>query len=124
MEISRQAGEVREKLSELVETMTEALKTKRIRGLSGGASVEAKLAEWNRQKDEYFAKLDKLGGERKTLETVIEESKGAYIKVDGNLYRNVVIALNAEQMLMERSTCYMKYTADQGVIEGTVIVHN
>ncbi len=124
LEISRQAGEVREKLSELVETMTEALKTKRIRGLSGGASVEAKLAEWNRQKDEYFAKLDKLGGERKTLETVIEESKGAYIKVDGNLYRNVVIALNAEQMLMERSTCYMRYTADQGVIEGTVIVHN
>ena len=54
----------------------------------------------------------------------MERSKGAYIKIDGNLYRNVVIAINAEQIIMERNTCFMKYTAERGIIEGSVIVHN
>ena len=54
----------------------------------------------------------------------MERSKGAYIKIDGNLYRNVVIAINAEQIIMDRNTCFMKYTADRGIIEGSVIVHN
>lgn len=123
LELSRLSGEVREQLTELVETMTEALKTKRIHSV-GGESVETKLAEWNKRKDEYFAKLDKYGREKESLEEIIAGGRGAYIKVDGSLYRNVVISINSEQMLIERSTTYMQYTADQGVIEGSVIVHD
>ena len=107
-----------------IKTMTEALRTKKVRGLNGNVTAESKLAEWNKLKDEYFAQLDKCGREQESLEEIIEKSKGAYIRVDGNLYRNVIISINADQMLMERSTCYMRYAADQGVIEGTVIVHN
>lgn len=124
VEVKRKEEETKAKISELVETMTEALREKRMRGSATSAATEAKLVEWNRLKDEYFAELDKTGSECERLEEIMESSKGAYIKVNGNLYRNVVISINAEQMIMERNTCFMKYTADHGIIEGSVIVHN
>lgn len=124
LDIRHKENATKEKLSELVETMTEALREKRMRGASTPAATEAKLSEWNKLKDQYFEELDKIGRERETLEETMEESRGACIKIDGNLYRNVVISINAEQMVTSRNTCFMKYSADKGIIEGQVIVHN
>lgn len=124
LENRRKEAEIKEKLAKLVDAMTEALREKRRRGANTAMTTEANLSEWNRLKDEYFAELDKIGKEREELETTMEEGRESYIKVDGNLYRNVVISINAERMIMDRNTCYMKYTADKGVIEGTVIIHN
>lgn len=124
IEVKRKETETREKLSELVETMTEALREKRMRGSATSSATEAKLVEWNKLKDDYFAQLDMIGAERERLEEIMEQSKGSYIKIDGNLYRNVIICINAEQMFMDRNTCFMKYTAERGIIEGSVIIHN
>ncbi len=124
VEVKQKEIETKEKLSELVEAMTEALREKRMRGSATSSATEAKLVEWNRLKDAYFAQLDKIGSDRETLEEIMEQSKGAYIKIDGNLYRNVYICINAEQMFIDRNTCFMKYTAEQGIIESSVIVHN
>lgn len=124
IEIRKKEMEIRENLANLVDSMTEALREKRMRGASTSAATEAKLSEWNKMKDQYFAELDKVESERESLEEVVEQSKGAEIKVDGNIYRNVVISINAEQMMLDRNTCFMKYQADRGVIEGSVIVHN
>ena len=124
LENRRKEAEIKEKLARLVDSMTEALREKRRRGANTAMTTEANLSEWNRLKDEYFAELDKIGKEREELETTMEEGRESYIKVDGNLYRNVVISINSERMIMDRNTCYMKYTADKGVIEGTVIIHN
>ena len=122
IDVRRRERETKDKISELVETMTDALREKRMRGSSTSAATEAKLSEWNKLKDLYFEELDKIGRERETLEETMEKSKGAYIRIDGNLYRNVIISINAEQMVMDRNTCFMKYTADRGLIEGSVIV--
>lgn len=124
VDVRRRERETKEKISELVETMTEALREKRMRGASTSATTEAKLSQWNKLKDQYFEELDKIGRERETLEEVMEESRGAAIKIDGNLYRNVIISINAEQMVIDRNTCFMKYTANKGLIESAVIVHN
>ncbi len=124
LEARRRETEIRDRLSKLVDNMTEALREKRMRGAGTSRNTEASLLEWNRLKDEYFAELDKVGKEREELETTMEEGKDSYIKVDGNIYRNVVVSINAEQMTLDRNTCFMKYSADRGVIEGTVIVHN
>ena len=124
LEARRREADIKEKLSKLVDTMTEALREKRMRGASTSRSTEASLLEWNQLKDEYFAELDKVGQEREALETTMEEGRESFIKVDGNIYRNVVIGINAEQMTLDRNTCFMKYSADKGVIEGTVIVHS
>ncbi len=124
LEARRREAEIKEKLSKLVDTMTEALREKRMRGASTSKNTEASLLEWNHLKDEYFAELDKVGHEREELETTMEAGRDSYIKVDGNIYRNVVVSINAEQMTLDRNTCFMRYAADKGVIEGTVIVHN
>ncbi len=123
-ELRKKETEIKEALGKLVDAMTEALHGKRKIGGGGGMTPEAKLSEWNQLKDQYFAELDKLKGERESLEGIVEESKGSCIKIDGNIYRNVVICVNAEQMILDRNTCFMKYFADRGVIEGSVIVHN
>jgi hypothetical protein len=124
VEARQKEKDIKAKLSELVETMTEALREKRMRGSMTSRTTEAKLSEWNQLKDEYFAELDKLESEQERLEEIMSRSKGAYIRIDGNLYRNVVICINSERMIMDRNTCFMKYTADRGIIEGSVIVHN
>lgn len=124
LEARRKEAEIKEKLSGLVDTMTEALREKRMRGASTSKNTEASLLEWNRLKDEYFVELDKVGKEREELESTMEEGRDSYIKIDGNIYRNVVIGINAEQMTLDRNTCFMRYAAEKGIIEGTVIVHN
>ena len=53
----------------------------------------------------------------------MEASQGAYIKVDGNIYRNVTICVTIEQLVLNRNTGFMIYTADNGVLEGSVIIH-
>lgn len=124
LEARRKEAETKEKLSKLVDTMTEALREKRMRGANTSGSTEASLLEWNHLKDEYFVELDKIAHEREELETTMEVGRDSYIKIDGNIYRNVVVGINAEQMTLDRNTCYMRYAAEKGVIEGTVIIHN
>lgn len=124
LDARRRETEMKEKLAKLVDTMTEALREKRTRGANASRNTDANLMEWNRLKDEYFVELDKIGKDREELEATMEAGRNSYIKVDGNIFRNVVVGINAEQMTLDRSTCYMKYAAEKGVIEGTVIVHN
>lgn len=123
LELRRQEGEIKEKLSELVDNMTDALREKRMGSSGLSMAAEIRLAERDRTKRQYFEELDKISSERESLEELMEASKGAYVKVDGSIYRNVVISVNIEQLMLNRSTGYMIYTADSGVLEGNVIVH-
>lgn len=122
LDVRRKETETKEKLAELVEGMTDALREKRMRGSSTSLTTEAKLAEWNKMKDMYFQELDTIEQERERLESIMEESQGAYIRVDGNVYRNVIISINTEQIIVDKETRFMKYSADKGVIESSVLV--
>jgi hypothetical protein len=53
----------------------------------------------------------------------MQKGKGSQIKVDGNIYRGTVICIAQLQMPMEKSTSYMNYTAQGGMIVGNVIIH-
>jgi len=124
LEIRRKETDIKEKIAELVDMMTEALREKRMRGAQTSVSTEKRLLDWDKLKDQYFVELDKVESERMQLEETVENSRGAEIKIDGNLYRGVIICINAEQLVVERNTCYMRYNAEKGVIEGSVIIHN
>ena len=124
LQIKRKETEIKTKLADLVDSMTEALRIKRLQGSATPPETEKKLAEWNKMKDQYFVELDDVDKDRASLEDLIEKSRGAEIKIDGNIYRGVVLCINAEQMMIERNTMFMKYNANKGVIEGSVIVHN
>lgn len=119
LEIRRQEGEIKEKLSEFGDTMAD----RRIGSAGLSMAAEIRLADRAKTKKEYTEQLDKLGHEKEELEERMAASQGTYIKVDGNIYRNVVISVNIEQLMMNRSTGYMVYTADNGALEGNVIIH-
>lgn len=121
VDVRKQETEAKEALADLVETMTDALREKRLQGSSTSADTEAKLSEWNKQKDMLFSQLDNISQEREMLEQVMEESQGACVKVDGYVYRNVIIGINAEQMVVDKETRFMKYSADKGIIEASVM---
>ena len=120
LDVKRKETETKEKLAELVEGMTDALREKRMRGSSTSLATETKLAEWNKMKDAFFQELDTIDQERERLEGIMAESQGACIRVEGNVYRNVIISINAEQIMVDKETRFMKYSADKGVIESTV----
>lgn len=124
LDIRRRETDLKAKIAELVDTMSGALREKRMKGTQTSEATEKRLSEWDRLKDQYFMELDKVESERTSLEEVVEMSKGTEIKIDGNIYRGVVICINAEQMMIERNTCYMRYNVEKGVIEGNVIIHN
>ena len=123
LEIRRREGEIKEKLSELVDNMTDAMRERRMGSTGISMAAEIRMAERDKQKELYFAELDKISREKEMLEEMMENSQGAYIKVDGTMYRNVVICVNVEQLTLNRNNGYMKYTADNGVLEGNVIIH-
>ena len=122
VDLRRQETETKEELADLVEAMTDALREKRMRGASTSLATENKLSDWNKKKDMLFEQLDVISQEREALEEVVDNSRGASIRVGGYVYRNVIISINAEQMVIEKDARFMRYTADRGVIEATVMV--
>ena len=86
-------------------------------------ATEVRIIEKLKEEGTSKEELGKIRDEKEMLEILMEESQGAYIKVDGNIYRNVVIGVNVEQLTLNRGTGFMIYTADNGVLEGNVIVH-
>ena len=123
LELRRKESEIKEQLSELVDNVTDVHREKRMGGSGISMAAEIRLAERDRTKRQYFEELDKISHEKEALEEMMESSHGAYVRVDGNIYRNVVVSVNIEQLMLNRSTGYMVYTADNGVLEGNVIVH-
>ena len=86
-------------------------------------AAEIRLAEEENKKQFYSEELAEVSQEREALEAMMEAGKEAYVKVDGNIFRNVVIGVNIEQLTLSRNTGYMTYKVENGVLEGTVIVH-
>lgn len=122
VEVRKLESEIRNMIEELVDAMAAALRDKRLRGSNLSAETESKLLEWDKLKDDLFVDLDKIEKEKVELEALIEQSKGAEIKIDGNVYRGTVICVNAGQIVLDRDTKFMKYTMKKGVIESSVIV--
>ena len=121
LDLRHRESEVKESLTELVNSMTFALNEKRMLGSKTSSDAEEKLASWNKQKELHFQELENIALERDRLEEIVESSEGAYISVNGEVHRNVIIGINAEQMIVNKETRFMKYSADAGVIEASVL---
>ena len=60
LEIRRKETDIKAKIAELVDTMTEAMREKRMRGAQTSESTEKLLLDWDKLKDQYFVELVKL----------------------------------------------------------------
>ncbi len=119
LELRRKESEIKDKLADL----SDGSRDKRMGGFGMSMAAEIRMVEQDKIKESLAEELGKVRDEKEMLEILMEESRGAYIKVDGNIYRNVVIGVNVEQLTLNRGTGFMIYTADNGVLEGNVIVH-
>lgn len=117
LDLMHQEEDLKEKLEELTEGMTKAL----YGDYKRGPSMEKNLSEWKQMKAVYLDQLESVSMERERLEETVETSKGAHIKVEGYVHRNVIIGINAEQMVVNSETRSMRYSADRGVIEASVL---
>ncbi|MDE7405019.1 MAG: FapA family protein, partial [Lachnospiraceae bacterium] len=111
-------------LQELSETLSDLLYKKkaangkipdimesRIKNLEGRAKALKKEIEENRV-------------EREKCEAIIAKGRKSEIVINGNVYRGTVVCLAQIQMPIERSTCYMKYYQERGMIESSVIAYS
>lgn len=62
--------------------------------------------------------------EREKCEAAIAKGKQSEIVINGNVYRGTVVCLAQIQMPIERSTCFMKYYQERGMIESSVIAYS
>lgn len=120
MRLSSNEQSIALKLKELVEEMSELLKLRREGELSKRA--EMRLVELNQKKDELFNDLDSAKKDREFLKAIIERGKDSEIYVDGPIYRGVIVGVNDMRLPIENNTCYMRYRARDGMLEGSVIV--
>ena len=76
------------------------------------------------KKDELMQELQDNQRDEDVISKVVEEARNAEIRVEGHLYRGVIISVDASRLPIQNSTQYMIYKGNNGVIEGSVIVVN
>lgn len=114
--------ETGQELARVVDEMTRILRNKRRGGAALEEDVERRLSELNQMKDTCFATLESIKSDKEILTKTMEKGQGAAIKVDGHIYRGTVVCIDTAQFPLEHSTCFMKYSNQNGVISGQVLI--
>lgn len=122
LEIYKKTQETNQILEQTVEEMSDILKKKQNGKVRLTRDEEIRLKELNDRKDECFASLDDLKTDRNILEDIMGRGKGAEIICKGPINRGVIVCVDNAQLPIDRSTCYMRYHNNGGVIDGNVIV--
>lgn len=121
LKLHRRQQELQIELAEAVDEMSQLLKDRK-NGRRNALEADEKLIQLNRKKDECFEQLDNMKHDREILTDAIENGKGASIKVKGTIHRGTIICLETVKMPLERNTSYMKYSVENGAIEGKVMI--
>lgn len=59
---------------------------------------------------------------QKEIADYMQETKGSVVRVDGKVYRGVVIGIGQAMYTLEKDNCFMEYRNVSGMIAGNVIV--
>lgn len=122
LRVHKKEKEIQEEVVTIVDEMTRILRERRTYAGKMKKDVEQKLLRFNQRKEECFSILEELKSDKEFLRAAIEKGKGATIQANGPIYRGVIVGLETVQFPIERSTSYMKYSVDNGVIMSKVII--
>lgn len=120
-ELTKQYTLASKELDETVEAMSKIL---RVRQQTGELSIplQVKLSDLKEKKNTIYLKCTELKGKVEEMERVIRAARDAKIKISGNIYHGVIIGVDNHQLVIKRDTSFMEYTAQNGIIIGTVVV--
>lgn len=121
LNIHRRQQELQIELAEAVDEMSQILKDRKS-GRGNARGADEKLIRLNRKKDECFEQLNSMKHDKGILAAAIENGKGASIKVKGTIHRGTIICLETVKMPLEHNTSYMRYSVENGAIEGKVMI--
>lgn len=119
--LCKKEQEINQMLERTVEEMSAILKSRSVNKRMT-PDTELRLMELNRKKDECFAAVDDMKIDKEIVNELMMKGKGAVIAANGPIHRGVVVCIENARMLLEHSTCYMKYFCVNGYIKGQVIV--
>ncbi len=119
--VNEEYGKLSQELDDIVAGMAKIL---RVRQQTGELSeqLQAHLAELKKRKDEIYAKCVEVKKRANEVESLVMQAREAKIRVNGNIFKGVVIGIDNHQMVINRDTSFMEYKAQNGIIVGTVVV--
>lgn len=121
--LMKEEEDLKAELQRLLEE-AKAIETK-VRAAGGiSAPLEKRLKALLEEKKELDEKIAKNREELSGVLHYIEKSKGAKVRIDGNLYKGSVICIDQCRMPVENNTMFMEYRNISGMIAGSVIVKN
>ena len=114
----------KEELDQAMEKASELLRKKKAANGKIPEIMESRIKDLDTQIKTLKQEVEENREERKKCEVMIIQGKDAEVIVNGNVYRGAVVCLAQQQMPVERSTCFMKFFNDRGVIGSSVIAYS
>lgn len=111
-------------LEEVIEEATELIRKKKAANGRLPDIMEKRIKDVEAQIKVLKQEVEENQEERKKCEAIIALGKNSVITVNGNIYRGTVVGLAQLQMPIERSTCFMKYFQERGMIGSSVIAYS
>lgn len=113
--------QLNEELDEVAAGMAKIL---RVRQQTGELSdqLQAHLDDLKKKKSDIYIRCIRTKKQVDDLEKIIMKSREAKIRISGNVYKGTVISIDDNRMVINRDTSFMEYSAQNGVIVGTVVV--
>ena len=120
--LKKREVQVRQMLEEITEEIDELKKKAAVYGDKQQQMLAVTASKVLPQEKSLKEELAVLLDDQKEIQAMILKGKGASIRVDGNVYRGVVICISQLQMPIEKNTMFMEYVIQGGLIVGNVIV--
>ena len=114
----------KEELDEAMEKISGLLQKKKAAKGKIPDIMESRIKELETRISVLKQEVEENREERKKCEVTISRGKDSEIIVNGNVYRGTVVCLAQHQMPVERSTCFMKYYHERGMIGSSVIAYS
>jgi len=121
LEVNEEYSKLNQELDDVVAGMSKIL---RVRQQTGELSeqLQERLTTLKARKDEVFQKCAEVKKRADELETTLLRSREAKIRINGNIYKGTVIGIDDHQIFINRDTSFTEYSAQNGIIVGTVVV--
>lgn len=113
-DLTREEKEVNASLATTVSELMELLKIGRERGVN--ASQKEHILELNQKRDEAYETLDIIADKKKELGEKMAKAANASIIVRGEANRNTVIAIDAANVVIQKTETYLKYICRNDMI--------
>lgn len=119
--VNEEYSKLNQELEEVVAGMAKIL---RVRQQTGELSEQLQnhLSVLKTRKDEVYQKCMEAKKRSDDIESTVLKSREAKIRVSGNIFKGTVISIDDHQIVVNRDTSFMEYSAQNGIIVGTVIV--